>query len=546
MKITSIFATILLSFLSLRIYAQSPTIEQVFDIPPITILNDTKPTHGYIFQATINFDSHTPNHLIILDEHGNVVFDRERPLGNNANVDDFKPQPGGRYSFYDFSGNIYYILDKNFHIIDGVRAVGFQTDNHELLIDEKNHYYLMGTEQRSINMANIVSGGSSVANVVGIVVQELDSLKNVIFEWKTLDHLPITDCKGQDLTSNYIDYIHTNSLCVDTDSTILLSNRHLNEITKVNRKTGEIVWRMGLHSNGNEFTFINDTLGFSYQHCVRRLPNGNITLFDNGNYRGNTGERFTRVCEYKIDEVNRTATLVWQYRNSPDVVSSFMGSVQRLPNGNTFIGWGGSTPSATEVDSLGNKVFECSFPPSSQMYSYRAFKFDIPNIDSLRNTDNSAIHALSDSILVASHESEDILKEILGDSTFAHSNNIYFVTDINSNSATIAYKNENDFISYKAITLLENAATSVRLDDTPKTAEARHITVYPNPSTGDFRMSVNSAEAVPVSIYNALGQLVMQKTVIEGETFNNFPTGVYAMIVSLRNQNLYCKFVVTH
>lgn len=540
MKIYSILAAafFLAFFCTLHVSAQTPRSSRLFNVPPITILNDENPTGGYLFLATLNFDNNTSKHLLILDEHGTVVFDRENPLGSKSNLADFKSQPGNRYSFFDFSENAYIILDKNFHTIDTVRAVGYQTDNHELLIDEKNHYFLMGTEQRIINMADSIRGGNPSANVIGIVVQELDSEKNVVFEWKTLDHLPVTQSKGVDLASDQIDYIHTNSLWVDTDSTILLSNRHLNEITKVSTKTGHIVWRMGLNSSGNEFTFVNDSLGFSYQHCVQRLPNGNIILFDNGNYR--RGSQFSRACEYKIDEEKKTATLVWQYRNSPDLFSAFMGSVQRLQNGNTLIGWGGATPSATEVDSLGNKVFECSFSTTVPEYSYRAFKFDIPNIDSLR----SSRLVIPDSVAILSQNLQDILKEILGDSLFAQNSSIYFLTNIDSATATVAYRNPNDFISYKTVTLLENTVTSIRLDTAPPT-ETR-VTIYPNPSTGDFKMNIiNTEEAIPVAIYNSFGQLVIEKKVLESDTFNNFPVGVYTMIVSLRHQNLRCKFVIT-
>jgi len=121
-------------------------------------------------------------------------------------------------------------------------------------------------------------------------------------------------------------------------------------------------------AKSNQFTFLNDTLGFKFQHYASRLPNGNITLFDNGAYG------FSRAVEYEIDEYSKTAKLVFQYRNTPDIYSSAMGSVIRLTNGNTFIGWG-SVTKMTEVDTAGNKVFEASFPSCT----YRALKYDIPN-----------------------------------------------------------------------------------------------------------------------------------------------------------------------
>jgi hypothetical protein len=52
-----------------------------------------------------------------------------------------------------------------------------------------------------------------------------------------------------------------------------------------------------------------------------------------------------------------------------------MGSVQRLANGNTLIGWGSnSNPAVTEVKPDGTKVLEIALPEGS--FSYRVFKFD--------------------------------------------------------------------------------------------------------------------------------------------------------------------------
>ncbi len=52
-----------------------------------------------------------------------------------------------------------------------------------------------------------------------------------------------------------------------------------------------------------------------------------------------------------------------------------MGSVERLSDGNTFIGWGASTLAATEVRSDGSTAFEIQFPDT--VFSYRALKFSL-------------------------------------------------------------------------------------------------------------------------------------------------------------------------
>ncbi len=128
----------------------------------------------------------------------------------------------------------------------------------------------------------------------------------------------------------------------------------------------------------NQFRFINDStenfFGFSHQHAIRRLPNGHITLMDNGNMKN---PQFSRAVEYELDETNKTATLVWQFRHNPDIYNNSMGYVQRLDNGNTLIGWGENenAVAATEVTPSGEVVYEISFP--NKLYSYRAFKYNI-------------------------------------------------------------------------------------------------------------------------------------------------------------------------
>ena len=122
----------------------------------------------------------------------------------------------------------------------------------------------------------------------------------------------------------------------------------------------------------NQFTFPNDSIEISYQHDIRRIANGHITMFDNGNFHT---PNFSRSIEYQLDEVNKIATLVWQYRNTPDIYGGSRGSSQRLSNGNTFICWGSTNPNFTEVTPDGTVVLEMSLP--SGIYSYRGYKEEL-------------------------------------------------------------------------------------------------------------------------------------------------------------------------
>src|SRR4030095_11969934 len=245
----------------------------------------------------------------------------------------------------------------------------YLTDLHELRVLPNNHALLLSYDKEHVDMSQIVPGGDPNALVTGLILQEIDSYKNVVFQWIIGDHVLITDATHENLVSNLIDYVHGNAIEIENDGNLLLSSRHMDEITKINRTTGDMIWRLG--GKHNEFTFLNDPIGFSHQHAIRRIANGHITLFDNGNYHS---PRFSRAVEYSLDEENKTATLVWQYRHSPDIYGSAMGYVQRLSNNNTLISWGAANPTLTEVRYDGTKAYELTF--SAGVYTYRAFRYD--------------------------------------------------------------------------------------------------------------------------------------------------------------------------
>jgi hypothetical protein len=89
--------------------------------------------------------------------------------------------------------------------------------------------------------------------------------------------------------------------------------------------------------------------------------------------------------EYQLDEVNKTATLVWSFAhpdvNGKPVYFFATGSVQRLANGNTFIDGGYDTsfddqPNFWEVTPDGTIVWQATLHETKNVISYRARKFD--------------------------------------------------------------------------------------------------------------------------------------------------------------------------
>ncbi len=337
------------------------------DYPQVSTRVMGQTAAGRIFISNLGFNPQIANvpYLMILDNAGQLIFYR-RMKGICL---DFKIQPNGLLTYFDYAALKYYAMDSTYAIVDSFKCGnGYKTDLHELRLLPNGHALLMSYDNQKVDMSTIVAGGNPHATVTGLIVQELDSAKNVVFQWRSWDHFQITDATHENLQGAVIDYVHGNAIEVDTDGNFIISSRHMDEITKIDRTTGDIIWRFG--GKNNEFAFEKDSIKFSHQHAIRRLDNGNFIMFDNGNFHT---PQFTRILEYKLDQQNKTAQLMWQYRHAPDVYSQAMGYAQRLPNGNTLVGWGATNPTVTEVDSNGTPVFELAYDPG--IYSYRAFRF---------------------------------------------------------------------------------------------------------------------------------------------------------------------------
>ncbi len=354
------------------------------DYPTIVMKNVNNPSPGYFFLANPAKISNYGNFCMIVDNDGiTKSYKRTIVRGYDLNM-----QPNGLFSYADavlpkgwfWANVVMYVTDVNFAVVDSFQCGnGYQADMHEFKWLPNGHVFLLAQDPQYVDLSKYFKGGNPNALVAGTIIQELDANKNVVFQWRSWDHLSF-DETYEDTLQATVNPFHFNALDIDKDGNILVSVRHTCQIIKINRQTSEIMWRLG--GKKNQFTFINDYAPinkayFSHQHNIKFLPNGNITLYDNGWIRN---PQFSRAVEYKIDETNMTATKVWEYRHTPDIYTELMGSVQRLKNGNTVICWGGPNPEGretlTEVHPDNTIALEMTLPPL--FTCYRVYKYELP------------------------------------------------------------------------------------------------------------------------------------------------------------------------
>lgn len=348
------------------------------DFPAFTFNIQGSPAPGNIFFSPLMGGGES-KYLIIADSSGDVLFYRHGHVPfYNAEI-----QNDGCLSF--INGNmgqedLWWIeLDDTYTKVDSFAVDGYVTDIHDFTVADNDNLLLIGNDLRYIDMSEVVPGGDPDALVCGLLIQEQDRNHMTVFQWSSFDHFEITDaCYYVNLTGSYVDYVHCNSIDEDQDGGILVSCNAMAECTKIDRTTGDLVWRFGgLHSENPDFTLLNDPLnGFSAQHDFRHVSGNLYSVFDNGTHHS---PKVSRGCIYELDTSAMTADLVWNYQ-STGLYGSHMGSTQVLPNGNVFIGWGDVTgyqprPDFTEVTEGGQVVFTGRMN-QLLLESYRAYRFD--------------------------------------------------------------------------------------------------------------------------------------------------------------------------
>ncbi|HEX4008421.1 MAG TPA: arylsulfotransferase family protein [Solirubrobacteraceae bacterium] len=362
--------------------------------PPLTVLS----SHGAIGRGDDIFITPTgdtaayANGPEILDRNGNVVWFHAIPAADTAA--DFRVQRyDGRPVLTWWQGTglgglsqgTDYIDNDRFQPVATVNAGnGLSADGHEFLITPQNTALILAYKEETANLTAI--GGPADQDVIDGIVQEIDIRTGaVLFQWDAADHVPYSQSE-QPLpasSSTPWDWFHINAVHIDTDGNLLVDARDTWTTYKVNRHTGRIIWQLGGKASsfalraapGQSLNNAGDI--FAWQHDPEAIGHDEYTFFDNESAGiANTGVGSTaefglsRVVRVRLDERDRTATLVASDDQPEGLTASSQGNGQSLPGGGEFVGWG-ILNDISQFDGAGNLVFNAEFPTG--VNTYRAY-----------------------------------------------------------------------------------------------------------------------------------------------------------------------------
>ncbi|MDA8296728.1 MAG: arylsulfotransferase family protein [Actinomycetota bacterium] len=310
--------------------------------------------------------------VMIANNRGEVIwFQPTTELATNLQVQSYRGQPV--LTFWNgqiVNGMGYgkgYLLDHQYQTIATIKAGnGLEVDLHELTLTPQNTALVTAYRKSATDVSAI--GGPKNGSVFEGVIQEIDiATGKVLFQWNSLDHVPVTDSYTKATGDSPVDYFHINSVALWDDNSLLVSARNTWTVYRIDRRSGAIIWRLG----GKRSNFaIEKGANFEWQHHVRRYNNG-ITVFDDAATPAE--EPQSRALVLAVDESAKKVSLTKAYTHPAKLLTYYEGSIQMLANGNAFVGWG-TEPYSSEFDPNGNLIYDVRFPTNDQ--SYRAFRYE--------------------------------------------------------------------------------------------------------------------------------------------------------------------------
>jgi len=347
----------------------------------LTLQWQPDPVTGYTLVVPVGYPSDVSNgYLLAFDGSGALCWYREFD-GGGWGVE-AKQLSDGNFSVYLGRSYGYQAADGHYVEItpDGQPVDSFRvgqpsfTDPHEMLLSLSGSateaIHLIGYDVSTVDLS--AYGGSATAQLAMHFIERQGPSGTLEFRWNAADHYLPADWPAPATQAKLApDLVHPSSLEIDRDGNYIVSLQAMDEIAKIDAQNGVFIWRLG--GSHNQFRIDNDPLGgFQGQHDVRMLEDGHLLLLDD---RIRSAPSSARAVEYALNTQNMTATLVWQYQPNPPVTSPIMGSVQRLSNGNTVVGFG-FAGRVDEVDPAGNLLAQASLhgPGVASIEFYRALR----------------------------------------------------------------------------------------------------------------------------------------------------------------------------
>ncbi|MCD6012045.1 MAG: hypothetical protein K0Q79_1907 [Flavipsychrobacter sp.] len=331
--------------------------------------------------------------LVIMDTRGNILFERESKGAinyfrqwkiNGRTLYSYGIDDSAAYHITLSAGHIV-ILDSALNEIKQVHLLphkdittnrGEDLGLHDFIMFSPDHYITMTTYAKRVNNIPVFLTPAPNCKVATTIIQEVKN-NSVIWQWdgSKFPEFYVNSEVGNNFYDTTVpqDYMHINSMFIDPrDSNLIISLRQLNQVVKIHRRTGEIIWRLG--GRNSDFTLTSDQV-FLRQHNAVLTDDFTLLIFDNGE---KAQRPYSRILEFGLDEHNKKITAFKSYRIQEPLTES-LGAVQKI--GDDYLICGGTANYVLLVNSI---TGERKMRLVANQSMYRAYLVD--DITGIRQT----------------------------------------------------------------------------------------------------------------------------------------------------------------
>lgn len=348
-----------------------------FQVPTVKVdVNSSGAQAGDVFLAP--YTGPGQDGPMIFDSSGSLVWFNPLPAGTvatNLQVQSWQGKPvlswwQGYIPPQGFGEGEEVVADSSYRTLFHLHAGnGYLADLHDFHLQDDDTALMTVFNPVRCDLSS--AGGSREAAVTDTLFQEIDLKTHLVRrEWHAVDHAPLSESNTSGKTSSTawpFDYFHLNTVERRQNGEFLLSARNTSALYFVDASTGQIKLKIGgPHSDVK----MGSGTSTAYQHDAHELPNGEISVFDNGGVPMVHSQ--SRGIVVSVNEQGREEALVGQYEQPKGLEAGSQGDMQPLANGDWFIGWG-AEPYVSEFTPGGTMVFDAQLPAKTE--SYRSYRF---------------------------------------------------------------------------------------------------------------------------------------------------------------------------
>jgi hypothetical protein len=260
------------------------------------------------------------------------------------------------------------VMDSHYRTVARVvGGNGLRADLHDFQIAPRAVSYTTAFNAIRCDLSPV--GGAREGAILDTAVQEIDMKSGLVrWEWHSLDHVGVAESQTAASTNPAPwDWFHVNSIDVEPGGNLFVSARSTWASYQLQGGSGDVLWRLG----GSKSSFkMGPGTETAWQHDGRILPDGEVTLFDDGS--NPPVHHQSRAVRIALDFKTHRALLRAAYVHPDRLLAVSQGNMQTLADGKAVVGYG-SVPEIGEYARDGSLLFDAHLP--LDMDSYRAYRF---------------------------------------------------------------------------------------------------------------------------------------------------------------------------